>query len=66
MRNQYFDSFDYFTKQTTNVKPENNQNQYGGSFGGPIKKDRLFGFFNYEGNADQAGAVAYLDRSSGQ
>jgi hypothetical protein len=48
LRNQYFDSFDYFTKQTTNVKPENNQNQFGGSFGGPIKRDRLFGFFNFE------------------
>ncbi len=48
LRNQYFDSFDYFTRQTTNVKPENNQNQFGGSFGGPIKRDRLFGFFNFE------------------
>jgi hypothetical protein len=48
LRNQYFDSFDYFTKQTTNVKPENNQNQFGGSFGGPIKRDRIFGFFNVE------------------
>ena len=48
LRNQYFDSFDYFTRQTTNVKPENNQNQFGGSFGGPIKRDRIFGFFNFE------------------
>ena len=55
VRNQYFDSFDYFTKQTTNVKPENNQNQYGGSFGGPIKKDRLFGFFNFEGTRIKQG-----------
>jgi len=55
VRNQYFDSFDYFTKQTTNVKPENNQNQYGGSFGGPIKRDRLFGFFNYEGTRIKQG-----------
>jgi hypothetical protein len=55
LRNQYFDSFDYFTKQTTNVKPENNQNQYGGSFGGPIKRDRIFGFFNYEGTRIKQG-----------
>ena len=55
VRNQYFDSFDYFTKQTTDVKPENNQNQYGGSFGGPIKHDRLFGFFNYEGTRIKQG-----------
>jgi outer membrane receptor protein involved in Fe transport len=55
LRNQYFDSFDYFTKQTTNVKPENNQNQFGGSFGGPIKRDRIFGFFNYEGTRIKQG-----------
>jgi Carboxypeptidase regulatory-like domain/TonB-dependent Receptor Plug Domain len=55
LRNQYFDSFDYFTKQTTNVKPENNQNQYGGSFGAPIKRDRLFGFFNFEGTRIKQG-----------
>jgi hypothetical protein len=48
VRNQYFDSFDYFTKQTTNVKPEDNQNQFGGSFGGPIMHNRIFGFFNFE------------------
>ena len=48
VRNQYFDSFDYFTKQTTKVKPEDNQNQFGGSFGGPILHNRIFGFFNFE------------------
>jgi Carboxypeptidase regulatory-like domain/TonB-dependent Receptor Plug Domain/TonB dependent receptor len=48
VRNQYFDSFDYFTKQTTNVKPEDNQNQFGGSLGGPILRNRIFGFFNFE------------------
>ena len=55
LRNQYFDAFDYFTKQTTNVKPENNQNQFGGSLGGPILHDRLFGFFNYEGTRIKQG-----------
>ncbi|WP_263351210.1 TonB-dependent receptor [Acidicapsa acidisoli] len=48
VRNQFFDSFDYFSKQTLAKKAEDNQNQFGGSFGGPIKRDRLFFFFNYE------------------
>jgi hypothetical protein len=30
-------------------KPQLNQNQFGGTFGGPIKKDRTFFFFSYEG-----------------
>ena len=35
--------------QTTGRKPELRQNQFGGSFGGPIFKDRTFFFGDYEG-----------------
>jgi hypothetical protein len=31
------------------TRPQLNQNQFGGTFGGPIKKDRTFFFFSYEG-----------------
>jgi hypothetical protein len=55
VRNQYFDSFDYFTKRSTKTKAEDNQNQFGASLGGPIKRDRLFGFFNYEGTRIKQG-----------
>jgi hypothetical protein len=40
---------DYFNNQTATPKPFSNANQWAGSFGGPIIKDRTFFFFNTEG-----------------
>ncbi len=40
---------DYFNNQTATKKPRSNANQWAGSFGGPIKKDRAFFFFDTEG-----------------
>ncbi|MGC2401120.1 MAG: carboxypeptidase regulatory-like domain-containing protein [Acidobacteriaceae bacterium] len=57
VRNQYFDSTDFFTKQHGLPKPENNQNQFGGSLGGPFIKNKLFGFFNYEGTRIKQGVT---------
>ena len=36
-------------------KPQFNQNQYGATFGGPIKKDRTFFFTSYEGRRIRQG-----------
>jgi hypothetical protein len=36
-------------------KPKFNQNQFGGTFGGPIKKDRTFFFASYEGRRIRRG-----------
>jgi Carboxypeptidase regulatory-like domain/TonB-dependent Receptor Plug Domain len=57
VRNQYFDATDFFTKQHGQRKPENNQNQFGGSLGGPFMKNKLFGFFNYEGTRIKQGVT---------
>jgi hypothetical protein len=38
-----------FVKPLGGVKPNYNQNQFGASAGGPIKKDKLFVFADYEG-----------------
>ena len=57
VRNQYFDATDYFTKQHGLPKAENNQNQFGGSLGGPFIKNKLFGFFNYEGTRIKQGVT---------
>src|SRR6202451_1907256 len=42
---------DWFHNNTTPVTPKtfDNANQWAASFGGPIKKDKAFFFFNYEG-----------------
>jgi hypothetical protein len=49
VRNKIFDSNDYFSHQEGIAKPELDQNQFGGYFGAPILKNRLFAFFDYEG-----------------
>src|SRR5277367_4629220 len=46
-RNDIFDARNVL--QTTGSKPELRQNQFGGSIGGPIFKDRTFFFGDYEG-----------------
>jgi len=46
-RNDIFDARSVL--QTTGNKPELRQNQFGGSIGGPIFRDRTFFYFDYEG-----------------
>ncbi len=45
LRNSALDARNYFAQGATPFE----QNQFGGSLGGPLKKDRLFLFGNYEG-----------------
>ena len=47
LRNDAFDARNYFA--TTGPKPELRQNQFGGSVGGPIRKNKTFFFGDYEG-----------------
>lgn len=55
VRNQMFDANDFFSDQKHLVKPKNNQNQFGGNLGGPIVKNRLFFFFEYDGTRIKQG-----------
>ncbi|WP_213805013.1 carboxypeptidase regulatory-like domain-containing protein [Granulicella sp. dw_53] len=49
-RNSIFDARNYFATTATNpVKPHFSRQQYGGTVGFPIKKDKLFVFGGFEG-----------------
>lgn len=56
LRNRVLDANDFFSNRSGLAKPENVQNQFGGNLGGPIKKDHLFAFFDYEGTRVRRGA----------
>src|SRR6476620_10732536 len=49
----------FFNNRSGIKRPQLTRNQFGGSIGGPIVKDRLFFFFDYEGRRDAQG-VSYL------
>lgn len=47
-RNSDMEALDPYVKQTTSVKPTDTRQQFGGSVGGAIKKNKLFYFVNYD------------------
>src|SRR6185437_11340570 len=49
LRNNFFDANSFFNNQQNLPVPVLKRNQYGGTIGGPIIKNKLFFFFSYEG-----------------
>ncbi|MGC1673382.1 MAG: TonB-dependent receptor [Candidatus Acidiferrales bacterium] len=49
LRNSVMDANNWFAGQAGLPKPEERQNDFGGTLSGPILKDRTFFFFSYEG-----------------
>lgn len=56
-RNDIFDARNFFQTVDQGAKPELRQNQYGGSIGGPIFRDRTFFYFDYEGFRQVSGVT---------
>lgn len=49
LRNDALDANDWFGNSRGLPKPKERQNDFGGTFSGPILKDKTFFFFSYEG-----------------
>ncbi len=58
LRNSDLDAKNYFDRANRSI-PSFQQNQFGGSVGGPVKKDKLFFFFNYEGYRGRKGRTIF-------
>jgi Carboxypeptidase regulatory-like domain len=58
LRNSALDAKNYFDRKDLPIPPFK-QNQFGGSIGGPIKKDKLFFFGNYEGFRSRKGQTIF-------
>jgi Carboxypeptidase regulatory-like domain/TonB dependent receptor len=56
-RNDALDARNYFD-QTSSPKALFHNNQFGGSLGGPIVKDKTFFFLDYEGQRESVGVVS--------
>ena len=55
IRNEKLDATNFFANRSGSVKPTLRQNQFGGTLGGPIIKNRTFGFFSYQGTRIRLG-----------
>jgi len=73
-RNDDMDANSFFFNEQGLARPELKQNVFGGTFGGPIMRDKLFFFGSYQGmrqiNGVSSGTTAFLppltnDRSQG-
>src|SRR5690349_5566142 len=70
LRNDKLDGTNFFANRNGAVKPEYRQNQFGGTLGGPIQKNRTFLFGSFEGTRIRTGTssistVPTLDERNG-
>jgi outer membrane receptor protein involved in Fe transport len=63
LRNDDLNANEFFEKREGNPRGALKQNQFGGTLGGPVVRDRLFFFFSYQGTR-QVNAVSPSSTSS--
>jgi outer membrane receptor protein involved in Fe transport len=56
-RDERFDANTFFANRSALAKPTNNQNQFGGSLGGPLRAGTAFYFADYEGTRITRGVL---------
>src|SRR5256885_5208359 len=56
LRNKSLNADDFFLNAAGRARPTLSRNQFGGTLGGPIVKDRLFFFGSYQGTRERNGA----------
>ena len=55
IRDDKLDGTNFFANRVGASKPTLRRNQYGGTIGGPLVRNTLFGFFSFQGTKDRAG-----------
>src|SRR5260370_40027600 len=57
LRNDKLNANDFFANKAGRARTPSRVNQFGGTVGGPIVKDQLFYFFNYEGYRERTSTL---------
>jgi Carboxypeptidase regulatory-like domain/TonB dependent receptor-like, beta-barrel len=57
-RNDALDANNFFNNRANRAKPDFTQNQFGGTLGGAVFKDRTFFFTDYQGSRETQGVTA--------
>lgn len=60
LRNEAMDANNFFSNKAGRPRAKFRQNQYGGTVGGPIVKNRAFFFSSYEGTTQQTAAASSI------
>ncbi len=58
LRNDALDANDFFNNKNNRAKPDFKQNQFGGTLGGAVFKDKTFFFADYQGHRETQGQTA--------